>query len=204
MLLKRLSSLLLFAVISFSANASVSDCCGYPSASRIASDLVGVHFSESAQDGFFSNEEWYFAPDERLTVYINDYYGNAYNTTFEVTIELLTPTRGVFDITGHVVYFNGDYGWEFDAFYCDRIMPEITNSYFNYVSIEHKGLYGERYLELRNRTNVKLGVYVDVTVCPSGKVTRGRIHLDPNEVKKVGGLFIGDVESYSLYYIERE
>ena len=103
-----------------------------------------------------------------------------------------------------VIYYQGNYGWEFDTFLCNSIMPKITNSYFNCVSVEHKGITGERYLLLENHSNINLGIYVDVKVWLSNKIHRRGITLKPNEHRKFGGLFVGDIESCIIYYIERE
>lgn len=169
----------------------------------IAADLIGVYFSETTRDGFFKDKKMFFAEDEKLTVNIKNVERMYDEIKYEIVINLLTSTRGRYIINGEVKYYYGNDAWGFDMFLCHSIMPQITNAYNNCVSIEHKGRNGERYIELVNHSNVKLGVYVSLKIWLNDKMYKGRIVLEPNETKKFGGLFVGDIEKYSVHYIER-
>ena len=181
--------------------APLSD--GLPDAERIAADLVDIRFIETTKDGFFKDKEWYFAADEKLTVNITNVERVYDEVKLDVTINLLTPTRGRYIINGEVRYYYGDNGWVFDLFLCHSIMPMITNAYNDFISIEHKGWKGERYLKIVNHSNVKLGVYVSLKIWLQDEIHKGRIVVEPNEIKEVGGLFVGDIEEYTVHYIER-
>ena len=181
--------------------APLSD--GLPDAERIAADLVGVRFIETTKDGFFKDKEWKFAADDKLTVKIAKVERVNDDVKFCVTIDLLTPTRGRYTIDGEVRYYHSDNGWVFDMFLGNSIMPQITNAYNNCITIKHKGWKGQRSLEFINHSNVKLGVYVSLKIWLKDEIHKGRVVVEPNEKKEIGGLFIGDIEEYTLHYIER-
>lgn len=169
----------------------------------VAADLVGIRFIETTKDGFFKDKEWKFAADDKLTVKIAKVERVNDDVKFCVTIDLLTPTRGRYTIDGEVRYYHGDNGWVFDMFLGNSIMPQITNAYNNCITIKHKGWKGQRSLEFINHSNVKLGVYVSLKIWLKDEIHKGRVVVEPNEKKEIGGLFIGDVEEYTLHYIER-
>ena len=181
--------------------APLSD--GLPDAERIVADLVGVRFIETTKDGFFKDKEWRFAVDDKLTVNITNIERVNDDVKLCVTIDLLTPTRGRYTIDGEVRYYHGDNGWVFDMFLGYSIMPQITNAYNNCITIKHKGWKGQRSLEFVNHSNVKLGVYVSLKIWLKDEVYKGRVVVEPNETKEIGGLFVGDIEEYTLHYIER-
>lgn len=176
---------------------------GYPTSDRVANDLLGVEFSETSPDGFFSGHTREFLNTDQLRVRIDDTEQTSNSLTHYVTIYLTTATYGQYILSGRIVYINNNGKWTFDMFVCDSIMPQITGNYNDCVTIQHKGNKGERYLELTNHSNVKLGVYLILYDAYSQKTVKGMIAVGPNETVRKGGLFVADIETYTLCYIER-
>ena len=175
-----------------------------PSATKIAADLVGVKYSETIADGYFTNQQMYFAEDEEIQVVINDYtsYGN--ELVYDVTVEFTTPTRGCYYVKGEVTYYRSGGEWKFDMFLCHSIMPKITNRYSDCISAKLVNDFGVNGLVLKNHSNVKLGVYLVLYSGYKGeKVTKVAVSVDANKERQIGGMFSVDVEDYEIHYIER-
>lgn len=175
-----------------------------PTADRIATDLVGVKYSETTTDGYFKKNEMTFAEDGNLQVVINDCNAYGSELVYDVTVEFTTPTRGCYYVKGEVTYYRSGGEWKFDMFLCRSIMPKITNRYSDCISAKLVNDFGVNALVLKNHSNVKLGVYLVLYSGYKGeKVTKVAVSVDANKERRIGGMLSVDVEDYEIHYIER-
>lgn len=174
-----------------------------PSATKIAKDLVGCAFREKREDGYFTNVDWRITSTDQVSASIikvnkrNDIYH------YDVNITLTRSSRSCYILSCKIgyAYHNGE--WVQDYFICNKIMPKITNQYKDFISTKVLGVKGERRLEIRNYSNVKLGVLGVVKYEYNSEIRKFAVYVNPNDVTDIGGLFIGSVESYEIHYVER-
>lgn len=198
-----MKKLLLILSIATFAISSFADNGNLPTAERIASELIGLKISETRSDGFFKGQEKTVTENDKIAVSINDVRSSEEELICDITIDLITPTRGHYIIDAETRYYKAGSEWVFDIFFCRSIMPKITNAYNECVTIEHKGHLGERFLLLKNHSNVVLAVYLEVKYWLRDEFVKIPVKVNPNSEETIGGLFVGDVEEYRLHYIER-
>lgn len=183
--------------------APTSSVVRIPSATKIAKDLVGCAFREKREDGYFTNVDWRITSTDQVSASIikvnkrNDIYH------YDVNITLTRPSHSCYILSCKIgyAYHNGE--WVQDYFICNKIMPKITNQYKDFISTKVLGVKGERRLEIRNYSNVKLGVLGVVKYEYNSEIRKFAVYVNPNDVTYIGGLFIGSVESYEIHYVER-
>ncbi len=176
-----------------------------PSADRIAKDLIGVKYTETSKDGYFSTQKMMFTEEQNPQVVINDYTMDGADLVYDVTIEFTTSTRGCYYVEGEVTYYRSGSDWKFDMFRCRSIMPRVTNKYNDCISAKIVSESGVGVLVLENNSNIGLGVYLVLYSGYNGeKVVKRAAAVDPNGKRTVGGIFSGlDIKKYEIHYIER-
>lgn len=174
-----------------------------PSAAKIAKDLVGCKFVEQSQYGYFKDVVWQIMPDEKVDVTIRKIWKEKGVYHYDLEVELTLPSRACYILSAQVGYvWRGD-KWKQDYFVCERIMPKVTHLYDRFISAQVTGVMGERMLEIRNYSNVKLWVLGKVEYEFSNYVRLFSVQLPPNGAVGVGGMFFGSVSGYEIHYVER-
>lgn len=174
-----------------------------PSAAKIAKDLVGCKFVEQSQYGYFKDVVWQIMPDEKVDVTIRKIWKEKGVYHYDLEVELTLPSRSCYILSAQVGYVWQGNKWEQDYFVCERILPKVTHLYDRFISTRVTGVMGERTLEIRNYSNVKLWVLGKVEYEFSNYVRLFSVQLPPNGAVGVGGMFFGSVSDYEIHYVER-
>lgn len=195
-----------FVDIAFSQNSNLrgSRKLKVPSATMIAKDLKGTKgITESIGSGYFHSQDWSIGATDKVNVKINKVSkkGSVYH--YNVTITWQRPSGGKYIMNGRVGYRYDRNKWLQDYFICDKMMPKVTNAYKDFVATRIVNESGAGKLEIKNHSNVKLGVYGVVKYEFNDEIKKFALPLEPNGYNSIGGMFLGSVERYDIHYVER-
>lgn len=174
-----------------------------PSAIKISKDLVGCKVYETCDDGYFKEAgKMTITSEDNVIVTILKIKRKSKVFNYDVQVEINTPSRGCYIISGKVGYILQDNKWKQDYFMCERIMPKITHQYDKFISTEVTGLRGERQLVIKNKSNVNLLV-LGIYKYQYRESKKFALVVPKNDIATLGGLFIGSIEDYEIRYVER-